>query len=166
MIPVGPEFLIAADIALATQPLVIAASERAAFVFHDAAVLGTRLNLFVNTDSKQEAVAAARRARSEIDRLDRILNWRNPASELSQLNRLQSHVASDDLLAVIASAERWRVATGGAFSGRLGRVLQLWRTAQDSPPDAGEAARHAEAAQAAAVEIDPDTRLIVRPEAV
>jgi len=166
MIPVGPEFLIATEIAFAVQPAAIAVGEKAAFAFHDAAVLGTRLNLLLNTDSEQEAFAAARRARTEIDRLNRILNWREPTSELALLNRSKRHVASYDLFAVIAAAERWREASRGAYSGRLGRVLELWRAARDSLPDAAEVARLAEAAQTAHVELDPETRTIVRPEAV
>ncbi|HEY7798660.1 MAG TPA: FAD:protein FMN transferase, partial [Hyphomonadaceae bacterium] len=166
MIPVEPEILIASEIVAAMHQVAIGAAENAAFAFHDAAALGTRLNLLVNTDSEQEALAAAQRARTEIDRLNSILNWRDPASELSQLNQSRRHVASPDLLAVIAAAERWRETTGGAYSGRLGRVLELWRKAQSSPPDAAEVERLAAAARTANIEIDLAARTIVRPEAV
>jgi thiamine biosynthesis lipoprotein len=165
MFPVGPEFLIGSDIALATERAVTAVVERSAFAFH-AAVLGTRLNLLVNTSSQDEALAAAQRARAEIERLNQILNWRDEASELARLNRTGRHVASHDLFTVIAAAESWRKSSRGAYSGRLGRVLALWRAAQNSPPDPERAARFAEAAQAAPVELDADTRLIIRPEAV
>ena len=166
MFPVGPEFLIASEIALAMERAVTAVGESSAFAFHDAAVLGTRLNLLVNTDRHDDALAAAQRARAEIDRLNGILNWRDEASELAQLNRAGRHVASHDLFSVIAAAEKWREASGGAYSGRLGRILDLWRAARTSPPDRAEALRLAEAAQTARVELDPETRTIIRPEAV
>jgi thiamine biosynthesis lipoprotein len=166
MIPVGPEFVIASEITPGMHQLSIAIGERTAFAFHDASVLGTRLNLLTNTDSAPEALAAAHRARAEIDRLNLILNWRDPTSELARLNRSNRHVASDDLFAVIAAAEYWRDATGDAYSGRLGRVLELWRMAQNSLPHAAEVERLATAARTACLEIDLETRAIIRPDAV
>ena len=133
------------------------------FAFHDAAVLGTGLTLLVHAPDRALALAAARAARTEIDRLDRILNWRDPGSELSALNRSRRHHASPDLFAVLSAAERWREITGGAFSGRIGRLAALWREAKHPPPDAAKAAQ---AAERATVELDPQARAVVRPDAV
>ena len=166
MLPVEPEFLTVSEIALAIEQAARVVGERSAFAFHDAAVLGTRLNLLVNTASPDEALAAAQRARAEIDRLNAILNWRDEGSELAQLNRSVRQVASHDLFLVIGAAEKWREMSGGAYSGRLGRVLDLWHAARLSPPDPVEARRRAEAAANARVELDPETNTIERPEAV
>lgn len=138
----------------------------AAFGFHDAAVLGTRLNLQINAATHAQALAAALRARAEIDRLNAVLNWRDPDSELGRLNRARRHVASPDLFEVVLAAETWRAASDEGYSGRLGRVLDLWRRAHDAPPQPAEAQRLATAAREARVELDPARRAVVRPQAV
>lgn len=133
------------------------------YAFHDPCVLGTYLNLLVRADGQAEAYDAACRVRREIDRLDRVFNWRDEASELSRLNRSARHEASDDLFAVIEAAEHWRELSGGAYSGRLGRLLAAWRAGVLSPDEAG---RMADVIARADVRLDPSTRTIMRPEAV
>lgn len=131
------------------------------FAFHEAAILGTRMNVTIVADGEAAAQAAALAARAEVDRLDLILSGHRDDSELAQLNRAQQHQASAELFAVVAQAERWRAETGGAFSGRLGRVIDLWR---EGVPDAALAAEAAAAADAAVVVLDGG--LIRRPDEV
>ena len=133
------------------------------YAFHDPCVLGTYLNLLVRAEAQAEAYEAACRARREIDRLDAVFNWRNPASEISQLNRATSFKASPDLFTVIAVAERWREQSHNAISGRLGQLLAAWRAAALTP----EAAIHrAQQIANATVTLDHSARTITRPDPV
>ncbi len=136
------------------------------FHFRDEAVLGTRLNLLITAENIDLALAAARNARTEIDRLNLVFNSRLAGSELVKLNDSREHAASPDLFAVIAAAEAWRTATDGAYSPRLGRVLDMWRSASNAPPKRGSLHRAAEAAAVARVDLDTATRTIHRPKAV
>ncbi|HEY8539265.1 MAG TPA: DUF2271 domain-containing protein [Steroidobacteraceae bacterium] len=142
------------------------APEIGAYSFRDEAILGTRLRLLLVAANQSVARAAALAARAEIDRLARILDTRRADSELSLLNRSREHRASEELFTVVALAERWRRASCGAFSGRLGRVIDLWQAAVDRAPERRDAQRLAREAESAIVELEPETRTIVRPEAV
>lgn len=133
------------------------------YAFHDPCALGTYLNIFVRAAGQGEAYEAACRARREIDRLDDVFNWRNPASEISRLNASGTFDGSPDLFTVIAVAERWRDLSDNAISGRLGRLLAAWRNAALAP---AEAARLAARIADANVGLDPDTRTITRREPV
>jgi thiamine biosynthesis lipoprotein len=136
------------------------------YVFRDEAILGTRMRIDLVTQNYSDAKAAAINARREVDRLNEILNGRDPGSELSILNRSRTHRASPELFAVVAAAELWRKTTAGAFSGRLGRAIALWQNARDQSPSRIELARLACAAQEAQVCLDSSTRTITRPEDV
>lgn len=133
------------------------------YAFHDPCVLGAYLNILVRAAGQAEAFEAACRARREIDRLNGVFNWRDPASEISRLNASASWVASPDLFAVVAAAERWRALSNNAISGRLGRLLAAWRNAAMAPADAS---RFATAIARADVGLDAATRKITRPEPV
>lgn len=134
------------------------------FAFHDPSVLGTRLNVAVRAAGQAEAYAAACAARSEIDRLDGVFNWRDPESEISRLNRTGRFQASADLFHVVSASERWREASGGGFSGRMGLLLQRWR--EPVAPERDAAAALARSIAAAQVGLDADARIITRPEPV
>lgn len=138
-------------------------AESGSYVFRDEAILGTRMRIDLVARNFADAQAAALRARDEIDRLNAILNGRDPNSEISILNRSLKHRASPELFAVVAAAERWRAATAGAFSGRLGRAIALWQSARDGIPSRSELAELARAAGAADVGLDESTRTITRP---
>ena len=111
--------------------------------FHDEYVLGARLEILVNAPSAVLAKAAAVAARAEIRRLNRLLNHRDPTSEITALNRLGSMGVSSDLFAVARIAETWRSLTGGAFDGRLGHVLKLWQADAEPPTSTVERALQA-----------------------
>jgi FAD:protein FMN transferase len=135
------------------------------YAFHDACVLGTRMNLWLRADGQADAYAAAWAARRETDRLARVFDWRDPASELSGLNRAARHQASAELFEVVAAAERWRELSAGAYSGRLGRLLQAWRAAGELPA-ACAMAKLARDISGAEVGLDAGARLITRPAPV
>jgi FAD:protein FMN transferase len=122
--------------------------------FHADHVLGTSLDVAVIAERPLAAALAIDAARSEIQRLDRVLSaWRSD-SELMTLNSVSRDTASDDLFAVIAACEAWRSRTRGAYSARVGRVLQ----ACDD--------RWAHAANTAGLRLDPLTREIHRPDEI
>lgn len=147
----------------APAPAPAAPLARDIYVFHDPWVLGTRLNLMVRADGQEQAYAAACSVRAEIDRLDAVFNWRNPDSEISRLNRADCHVASADLFAVTAAAEQWRERSAGAYSGRLGRLPEMWRNAGSVAPDARVTASLAGEIAAADIGFDREARVIRRP---
>jgi thiamine biosynthesis lipoprotein len=86
---------------------------------HQPHVLGASLDLAVVTADAAAALAAWRAARGEIDRLDAVLSRWRPDSLFSQGG------ASATLEGVVAAADRWRQATGGAFDVRRGGGLDL-----------------------------------------
>ena len=134
-------------------------------VFHDPDALGTRLSLLVRASGRDAAFAAAGAVRREIDRLAAIFDWRRGDSEIAGLNRHPEWIASPELFSVVAAAERWRRASLGALSGRMGRLLATWRNASRLP-DAGKVADLAQAIAHADVGLDAASRTIIRPAPV
>ncbi len=166
MIPIGLECLFTPEL---IQPAAVdgsATRSAAAFAFHDECVLGTHLKLLVNARTQDDAFAAARRCRAEIDRLDAILDWRTEASELARLNRSNRLIASPDLFTVVVATERWNRLSKGAYSGRLGRLTDLWRSSVSIPPDPARCEELARDAARAHVGLDATTSTITRPDAV
>lgn len=144
--------LIAALLGSAMGVLSVTPAAAQSFRFHDDHVLGTSLDMIVVAAEESLAHLAADAARSTIARLDAVLSgWRGD-SELSALNRATRAVTSPDLFRVIALGEQWRAETGGAFSLRLGALLD----------GDGEAA----VIEAAPVTLDEEARVIERPAAV
>ena len=124
--------------------------------FHADHVLGTSLDLAVVARKPMAAALAIDAARSEIARLDKILSaWRS-GSELMRLNAAASMTVSPDLFAMIAACERMRETTGGAYSARIGRLLEACT----------DSARLAVKIEAANLKLDPATRTITRPNEI
>lgn len=146
-----------------------APAEQASHRFHEDHVLGTSLDVVVVTPDAAQARRAMLAVRAEIARLDALLSGWRADSELSRLNRLHAPTkVSPELWQVIESAEDWRAATGGAFSGRLGTVIEQWQRAAKAGqlPDATLLQQLAEQAQAAELSLDNETRSVTRPEGV
>ncbi|MEY4965672.1 MAG: hypothetical protein RL274_1255 [Pseudomonadota bacterium] len=124
--------------------------------FHADHVLGTSLDLAVVAKKPLAAALAIDAARTEIARLDRILSaWRGD-SELMTLNASASLPVSQDLFAVIAACEKMRDITGGAYSARIGRLLEACK----------DSARLAVRIEAASLRLDAASRNITRPDEV
>jgi thiamine biosynthesis lipoprotein len=126
--------------------------------FHDEYVLGTRLEVLVNSHSEVLANEAANAARREIERLNQVFNHRRSESEVSALNRSRLANASADLFAVVQLSETWRDITRGAFDGRMGALLRLWDA--DSAPDRLSIDDALAAVRDAKVALDPVERQI------
>jgi thiamine biosynthesis lipoprotein ApbE len=87
--------------------------------FEFESVIGTSLDLLVCSRSSSVAEGACRTVLGEIDRLRSILDTRDPASEVSRLERSNAgREASRDLREVLGAYEYWERRTGGAFSLR------------------------------------------------
>jgi len=158
MIPLATPPLLSAD-TLEFEPQHATSTQRRLWRFHDEYVLGTRLTVLVNTHSQMLAIAAAEAARREIDRLDRVFNYRRQDSELSTLNRTRTaQSASADLFAVAEISETWRQVTQGAFDGRMGALLQLW--SGDVSPDQASIKHTVASLRGANIALDPDQRRI------
>ena len=93
------------------------------FHFHDDHVLGTSLDITTVGNDEPAAVLAVSAIRAEISRLDKVLSGWREDSELHVLNAGCATEASSDLFHVIAACEDWREKTGGAYSARLGALL-------------------------------------------
>ena len=125
-----------------------------AFRLHQTHVLGASLDLAVVTADPAAALAAARAARAEIERLDAVLSRWRPDSLLSRGG------ASDELEGVIAAADRWRRETGGAFDARRGGGLDLDGIAKGHVLDrALAAARRTPGVEGLMIDIGGDLRV-------
>jgi FAD:protein FMN transferase len=136
----------------AEPPYVTTTSSRI-WEFQDEHVLGTRLEVLVNSHSDVLAAQAARIAREEIVRLDRVFNHRRVDSEVSALNAARAACVGPELFAVVQASELWRAMSVGAFDARVGELLQLWRSR--SEPDQQAIARAVTRLQSSTIELDP-----------
>ena len=84
------------------------------------------------------ATAAEAAVLEEVERLRRVLDWRDEASEFSRLPASGSVGVSPDLYAVLTAAERWRGLSGGAFDPAAAHIDRVWVSAEAEgvvPPD-------------------------------
>lgn len=140
-------------------------TESGAYVFREESLLGTRAQFHFTARNYFSARAAASVVLDEVDRLNSILNTRDPSSEISLLNRNRLHLASPELFAVVALAEQWRVESGGAYSGRLGKLIERWSDLATTP-SRSELAILAREAGEAHVRLNRESRAIERPAEV
>lgn len=151
--------------AAALTPLVAAPAMAATHRFHADHVLGTSFDMAVVGSDAATASGAMLAARREIDRLELVLSgWRDD-SELAALNRSTGAFrASPDLFNVISACESLRAACPGAFSGRLGSIESVWKSAVDKgvTPDGTDLTSLARAAEAANVRIELASHTINR----
>lgn len=153
----------------AARPAAATPADRQAHRFHEDHVLGTSLDVIAVTLDAATARRALDAVRAEIARLDAVLSGWRADSELSRLNRLHAPTKmSADLWHVVSAAESWRTATGGAFSGRLGTVIEHWRQAAEAGqlPDSRQLQQLAARAEAAEVPLDAGQQQVTRPEGV
>jgi FAD:protein FMN transferase len=120
-------------------------------VFHHENVLGTSLELRVESSNLQQARAAEQAALAEIDRLAQILSAYNPASEFSRWNQTQNQPfpASQELRETLALFDLWRAESNGALNPAAEGAVRLWKLAasQNRLPTQHELAAAAQSAQ-------------------
>ncbi|MBI3856834.1 MAG: DUF2271 domain-containing protein [Planctomycetes bacterium] len=116
------------------------ADERTLHRFAYDHILGTSLDLVVAVDDPDRAALCETAVLDEVERLRRVLSTYDPASEISRLNASDGPVrVSVELLEVLELYEAWRVRTNGAFNGQLGGLLSLWKDAESSGQEPGDA---------------------------
>jgi FAD:protein FMN transferase len=100
------------------------------FNFHHEGVLGTSLDLSIESDSIITAGNAEAYALKEIERLSEIFSSYSRSSELSQWLQTQNQpiVVSKELSTVFEMMGRWQVASHGAFSPATDELAVLWKT--------------------------------------
>jgi FAD:protein FMN transferase len=107
------------------------------FKFHHDGVLGTSLDLQVNTADAQQAALVETTILAEIERLRKILSTYDPASDVSRVNAAMAPVAvSPELLEVLGFYDFWTLRSKGAYNGHLGELIGTWRAAEKAgaPP--------------------------------
>lgn len=110
------------------------AASAADFTFNHENLLGTSLELKVQTDSQADAVGAQTVVLEEIQRLSSILSMWESSSELSRLLASPPGVypVSADLYAVLSQSDSWQKETQGAFNPRVQVLSHLWSHAEQS----------------------------------
>lgn len=91
-------------------------------------VLGTSLDLIVETARPAEAAECEARLLGEIERLRRILSTYDPASEISRV-MAGAPIVSPELAELLAAYEDWSTRTDGLISLNLGEVVAVWHEA-------------------------------------
>lgn len=102
-------------------------------------VLGTELEVQIIADSARLARQAEATGLREIERLTRVFNRFDPSSELQRLQSRPGEAAllSEDLAFVLREAERWHLASAGAFHPGADALGAVWKRAEQlgTPPD-------------------------------
>lgn len=150
-----PAALLAATMVQAAEPI----------AFHETNVLGTSLDLSVNTPNQADADAVRRVVLDEVARLSRILSTYDAASDVSKVNATREPVqVAPELIDVLAAYDAWAAKTGNAFSGQLGELKSLWDAAAkaNSEPAAAEVQRAAAAVREPLWKIDRDAGTVQR----
>jgi len=99
--------------------------------------MGAVFEVFIAGKPNEYAGHAAGAAFEELDRLEAELSRFIPASDVSHVNAVgaQGPVRVGlDTFACLAAAARVAADTGGAFDVTIGRLLELWRPTDGSPP--------------------------------
>jgi len=99
--------------------------------------MGTEFRLVFFARNRERAALAAESAFARIAALERVLSDYDPGSELARLGASSdgggagaSVPVSEELFAMLATAEDVARASGGAFDVTVGPLSQLWRRAQ------------------------------------
>jgi len=101
-----------------------------ALAFRYEGVLGTSLDMLVDTGSPAVARRAVRAALGEIERLSVLLSTRDPGSAISRLRAAGgAQRCAPEIGTLLALYQTWSGRTGGAISCLLQPLVELWRQA-------------------------------------
>jgi thiamine biosynthesis lipoprotein ApbE len=116
------------------------AADAAGFQFHHDGVLGTSLDLQVNTADAQQAALVESTILAEIERLRKILSSYDADSDLNRVNAATTPVqCAPELLEVLGFYDFWNAKSKGAYNGHLGELIATWKAAEKAgapPPPA------------------------------
>ena len=104
------------------------AEKRFRHVAHYENILGTSLEIQVVTSIEASGPLAETAVLEEIDRLEKVFNAYNSASELSrwQATFEQEIIVSSELAHLLHEAESWRIKTKGTFNPATEALTRLW----------------------------------------
>ncbi len=101
------------------------------FGFHESQVLGTSLDLTIIATTQKDADAAHDATLAEIERLRKILSTYDATSDLGKLNATRDPVkVAPEVIEVLQQYDQWMKNTKGAYSGRIGELVALWKKAE------------------------------------
>jgi thiamine biosynthesis lipoprotein ApbE len=106
--------------------------------FQREAVLGADFELRVRGADEANAQACEKAVLAEIERLKKLLDINDPASEISRFRRAKGNFeCSADLLLLLRACDDWRRKTKGLFNVNTGGLVDLWAKAAEGnqPPN-------------------------------
>ncbi|MEN8145824.1 MAG: FAD:protein FMN transferase [Gemmatimonadota bacterium] len=117
-----------------------ASSADSGWIERERLLMGTRLTVRLQAESRAAALAVAEAVFEEVARLESVLSSWSSDSELGRVNHappLRETVASHELTYLLKDAARWAEATGGAFDPAIGALVDAWgiRTGGRLPSD-------------------------------
>ena len=122
--------LLALSVAAAAYGAGAPATQPGPFAYHESQVLGTSLDLQVTAGAQADADTAHGAVMAEVERLRGILSTYDAGSDLGKINASKDAVkASKEVIEVLQLYDQWRTASKGAFSGRLGSLIGVWKNA-------------------------------------
>jgi thiamine biosynthesis lipoprotein len=136
--------------ALAASQAAHAQENAGTFSYHAANILGTSLDLRIAASSRADADKAHEAVLEEIERLRSILSTYDPTAELGRINASRDAIkTAPELLEVLRLYDQWHTHSRGAFSGRVGPLVELWKEAEAAGkiPDAAKLTEAVEGAR-------------------
>ena len=102
------------------------------FTFHHENVLGTSLEIQVESETPATATVAEERVLTEIQRLSQLFSTYSATSEFSrwQADVGRSARLSPELFTVLQASDHWQQHSGGAFNPAAEAFSKLWRAAE------------------------------------
>ncbi len=138
--------------------------------FHQDHALGTSLDMLAIGATPTQTQQAFLAAIAEINRLDQILSTYRNDSEISMLNQMDNDgkplIVSSDLFAVLQACETWRDRTCGAFSGRMGQLIEIHQRINEPTEKNLSTKQLAQHIHHAQVVLDATTLSVTRPQTV
>ncbi len=101
-------------------------------------VMDTITTINIVSPSKEKAKEGIEKGFAEIKRLEKLLNYFSPDSEISAINKLSGIrpvKVSKETLEIIKRSLEIAEATGGAFNPTIGPVIKLWRFSRQDKAD-------------------------------
>lgn len=100
-------------------------------------LMGTEAQVIVRGENRESAEKSLENAFTQLKRIEKMMNRRDPNSELSKIN---AHVGkgeirvSDDLLKVLIETDKVHKLSKGAFDPTVGDAMKLWDERRQLPP--------------------------------
>lgn len=112
-------------------------STQSAEVSRTEILMGTEAQVSIKSGNSESANKVLEAAFYTLRRLEKTMNRRDPSSELTRINQHAGKVqiqVSDDILAVLLTADKVNKASGGVFDPTVGPAVRLWDEAREFPP--------------------------------